>query len=83
MRAHLEEARELLKRTDESVEKVHALVRGEYTELHVGYRVSTMEILLPALAMFQKAAPDVKVLLHDLTFDELIAGLRNAKDLSR
>jgi DNA-binding transcriptional LysR family regulator len=36
----LEEVRELLKRTDESVEKVRALVRGEYSELHLGYRVS-------------------------------------------
>jgi DNA-binding transcriptional LysR family regulator len=33
----LEEVRELLKRTDESVEKVHALLRGEYSELRVGY----------------------------------------------
>ncbi|MGA8480364.1 MAG: LysR family transcriptional regulator [Chthoniobacterales bacterium] len=34
-RLFLEEVRELLKRTDESVEKVRALVRGEYGELHV------------------------------------------------
>jgi len=31
------EVRELLKRADESVEKVRALARGEYGELHVGY----------------------------------------------
>jgi DNA-binding transcriptional LysR family regulator len=36
-RLFLEEVRELLKRTDESVEKVRALVRGEYGELRVGY----------------------------------------------
>jgi DNA-binding transcriptional LysR family regulator len=30
------------------------------------------------LARFQKAVPHVKVLLHDLSSDELIAGLRNA-----
>jgi DNA-binding transcriptional LysR family regulator len=78
-RLFLEEARELLKRTDESVEKVRALVRGEYSELHVGYRGTTMvEMLPPALAAFQKAAPGVKVLLHELSFDELIAGLRKA-----
>jgi DNA-binding transcriptional LysR family regulator len=77
-RLFLEEARELLKRTDESVEKVRALVRGEYSELHVGYRLPTMEILPPALAAFQKAMPGVKLLLHDLSFDELITGLRNA-----
>src|SRR6266516_6900010 len=75
----LEEVRELLKRADESVEKVRALARGEYGELHVGYAPSpTVEILPPALAAFQKAVPRVKVLLHDLSSDELIAGLQNA-----
>src|SRR2546426_4452084 len=75
----LEEVRELLKRADESVEKVRALARGEYGELHVGYAPSpTVEILPPALTAFQKAVPRVKVLLHDLSSDELIAGLRNA-----
>src|SRR6266850_1902756 len=75
----LDEVRELLKRADESVEKVRALARGEYGELHVGYAPSpTVEILPPTLAAFQKAVPRVKVLLHDLSSDELIAGLQNA-----
>src|SRR6267143_1901981 len=76
----LEEVRELLKRADESVEKVRALARGEYGELHVGYAPSlTVEVLPPALAAFQKAVPRVKVLLHDLSSDELITGLRMAR----
>src|SRR5712672_598538 len=75
----LDEVRELLTRADESVEKVRALARGEYGELHVGYAPPpTAEILPPALAAFQKAVPRVKVLLHDLSSDELIAGLQNA-----
>ena len=75
----LEEARELLKRADESVEKVRALARGEYGELHVGYAtVPTAEILPTALIAFRKAVPRVKMLLHDLSSDDLIAGLRNA-----
>lgn len=75
----LEEVRELLKHADKSVERVRALARGEYGELHIGYApVPTTEILPPALARFQKAVPRVKVLLHDLSSDELIAGLRNA-----
>jgi Transcriptional regulator len=75
----LEEVRELLKRADESVERVRALARGEYGELHVGYvQVPTVEILAPALAAFQKAVPRVKVVLHDLSSDELITGLQNA-----
>src|SRR5712692_8405861 len=74
----LEEVRELLKRADESVEKVRALARGEYGELHIGYAPSpTVEILPPALTAFQKAVPRVKVLLHDLSSDELITGLQN------
>jgi DNA-binding transcriptional LysR family regulator len=61
------------------VEKVRALARGEYGELHVGYAPTpTVEILPPALTAFQKAVPGVKVLLHDLSSDELITGLRNA-----
>ena len=74
----LEEVRELLKHADESVERVRALARGEFGELHIGYApLPTTEILAPALARFQKAVPRVKVLLHDLSSDELIAGLRN------
>jgi LysR family transcriptional regulator, benzoate and cis,cis-muconate-responsive activator of ben and cat genes len=77
-RLFLDEVRELLKRADESVEKVRALARGEYGELHVGYAPSpTVEILPPALAAFQKAVPRVKVLLHDLSSDELITGVQN------
>jgi DNA-binding transcriptional LysR family regulator len=65
---------------DESVEKTRALARGEYGELHVGYApVPTVEILPPALTAFQKAVPRVKVVLHDLSSDELIAGLHNAR----
>ena len=75
----LDEVRELLKRCDESVEKVRALARGEYGELHVGYASApTVEIMPPALAAFQKAVPRVKLLLHDLSSDDLVAGLRNA-----
>jgi LysR family transcriptional regulator, benzoate and cis,cis-muconate-responsive activator of ben and cat genes len=80
-RFFLEEVRDLLKRTDESVDKVRALVRGEYSELHIGYRgiaMAVVDMLPQALAAFQKAAPGVKVLLHELSFDDLIAGLRNA-----
>src|SRR5439155_13296623 len=61
----LDEVRGLLKRADESVEKVRALARGEYGELHIGYAPSpTVEILPPALAAFQKTVPRVKVLLQ-------------------
>jgi DNA-binding transcriptional LysR family regulator len=72
----LTETLETLKRVDESVEKVRALARGEYGELHIGYAPSpSVEILPPALAAFRYAAPGVKVTLHDLAGDELCAGL--------
>src|SRR5882724_11140972 len=78
-RLFLEEVRDLLGRVDGSVEKVRALARGEYGNLRVGYAPSpTVEILPPALAAFQKAVPRVKLLLHDLSSDELITGLRDA-----
>jgi LysR family transcriptional regulator, benzoate and cis,cis-muconate-responsive activator of ben and cat genes len=74
----LEEVRELLKRTSESVEKVRALARDEHG-LHVGYlRTHTAEILPPGLAAFRKSVPHAKVLLYDLSCDELVSGLRNA-----
>lgn len=72
----LEEVRDLLKRAEASVEKVRRLARGECGELHVGYAPSpSVEILPPALAAFQKLAPGVKVILHDLAGDELMMGL--------
>src|SRR6476659_7975387 len=75
----LKEAREVLKHADESVERARALARGEYGELDVGYaQVHTVEILPPALAAFQKAVPRVRMLLHDLSSDDLVARLRNA-----
>jgi len=75
----LEEVRELLKRADESVERVRALARGEYGELHIGYiPIPTVEILPPALEAFRKSVPHVKPVLHNLPTDELIAELRNA-----
>ncbi len=60
------------------MEKVRALARGEYGELHVGYAPSpTVEILPPALAAYQKAFPRVRVVLHDLSEQELVDGLQN------
>jgi DNA-binding transcriptional LysR family regulator len=74
----LEEARGILRSTEDSVEKVRALARGEFGELHVGYSPSpTVEILPPALAAFQRLAPRVSVRLHDLAGNELAAGLRS------
>ena len=74
----LEEARDLLKRTVEAVEKTRSLARGDYGELPVGYSPSpTVDILPPALGAFQKSVPRVTVRFHDLAGNELADGLRN------
>ena len=79
-RLFLEEARGLLKTADESIEKVRALTRGQYGELHVGYSaLPTVELLPTSLAMFQKAFPHVKVVLHELTGGEPIEDLQTGK----
>jgi len=73
----LEEARKLMTNAEESVNKVRALARGEFGELHIGYAPSpTMEILPPALAAFQKNTPGVKLVLHDLSSGEIAVALR-------
>jgi DNA-binding transcriptional LysR family regulator len=77
-RFFLEEVRELLECTGESVEKVRALARGECSELRVGYEPTlAVEILPPALAAFHKSVPCAMVSLHELSCDRLITGLRN------
>jgi len=80
----LDEARQVIARADESVNKVRALARGEYGELHIGYAASpSVEILPPALAAFKKGAPHVKLVLHDLASNEMAEGLRRGTlDLS-
>jgi DNA-binding transcriptional LysR family regulator len=46
--------------------------------LHIGYiPIPTAEILPRALEAFRKAVPRVKLVLDDLSTDELIAGLRD------
>lgn len=76
----LAEARELLRRADESVEKVRALSRGQSGELHVGYASAlTVELVPAALAAFQQAFPQVNVVLHDVLRREFIQGLESGK----
>jgi DNA-binding transcriptional LysR family regulator len=74
----MEEARQLLKHAADSMEKVHAQARGQFGELHIGYTPSvSIEVLPPALTLFQKAVPSVNVLLHDLSTQNSAKGLLN------
>ena len=73
----LDEARRIVAAAEEAVKKTQALARGEFGELNIGYATTpTMEILPPALAAFQSAAPQVAVHLHDLAGNEICDGLR-------
>jgi DNA-binding transcriptional LysR family regulator len=79
-RAFLEEARAVLQRTAEAVQRARAVARGETGEIHVGYAPSpTVELLPRALHAFQNMAPGVGVELHDLSTEEMLGGLGNGK----
>jgi DNA-binding transcriptional LysR family regulator len=76
-RVFLGEARAVLRRTDEAVAAGRAAATGRRGELQVGYAPSlTSRILPPALRAFQDEVPAVRVLLHDLSTDAMLAGLR-------
>jgi DNA-binding transcriptional LysR family regulator len=77
-RLFLEQVRELLKRTDASIEKVRSFANGGYSDLRVGYAPTlAVEILPPGIEAFRRSMPRAKLWLHDLSSDELVAGLRN------
>jgi DNA-binding transcriptional LysR family regulator len=76
----LEEARAVLRRTDEAVRTARAVANGSGMELHVGYATSpTARILPPALRAFQIEMPKARVKLHDLSTEEMLAQLRERK----
>lgn len=79
-RVFLEEARAVLQRADDATKAVRAVAGGTRGELHVGYAPSlTVQILPRALRRFQEKLPGVRVLLHDLSTSEMLAGLRDGQ----
>lgn len=77
-RAFLPEARAVLDRSAQAVEAARAVATGRRGELHVGYAPTpTARLLPPALRAFQAAQPGVRVKLHDLSTEEMVAGLRH------
>lgn len=78
-RAFLTETRAILQRVEEGVKTARAIALGG-DELHVGYAMSpTVRLLPPALRAFQAGEPKVRVKLHDLSTEEMLAGLRTGK----
>jgi DNA-binding transcriptional LysR family regulator len=76
-RVFLGEARAVLQRAEEAVQAAREAALSELAELHVGYAPSpTVEILPPTLRAFREASPVIRVILHDMTSDEMLTGLR-------
>src|SRR3989449_3844100 len=79
-RAFLTEARAVLQRAEDAVKAARAIATGGSGELHVGYAPSlTARILPQTLRAFQAELPNVRVRLHDLSTEEMLAGLRDGK----
>jgi len=76
-RAFLTEARAVVQRAEEAVKIARAIATGAQGELHVGYAPSLTARFLPgALRAFQARSPGARVKLHDLSTEEMLAGLR-------
>jgi DNA-binding transcriptional LysR family regulator len=62
------------------VKKAQAIALTAVPELHVGYSPTpTARILPDTLRAFHSARPEARVKLHDLTNQEIIAGLRDGR----
>jgi len=76
----LAEAKAVLLRADDAVKKARAVARDGGGEIHVGYAPSlTVQILPPMLRAFQGEFPQVRVTLHDLSSEEMLAQLGGKK----
>ena len=76
----LAESRAVLQHAVDAVKNARAVATGEHGEIHVGYAPSlTVQILPPALRRFQDKFPKVRVALHDLSTEEMLAQLRSGK----
>jgi LysR family transcriptional regulator, benzoate and cis,cis-muconate-responsive activator of ben and cat genes len=79
-RAFLEEARAILKCTDEAVLKARAIGGKRETELHVGdFPLVAARIMPRLLREYQKAMPNVHVKLHDWPVEKEIAAVRDGQ----
>jgi DNA-binding transcriptional LysR family regulator len=76
----LTKSRIVLERADDAVKAAGAIASGNRSELHIGYAPTlTARILSPALQAFQTGMPSVRVTLHDLSTEEMLAGLHEGR----
>jgi DNA-binding transcriptional LysR family regulator len=74
------EAKEVLLHADAAVKKAKAVAQSGSGEINVGYAPSlTVQILPSTLRKFQQEFPRVRVKLHDLSTEEMLAGLGGGK----
>jgi DNA-binding transcriptional LysR family regulator len=79
-RVFLAEARDVLQRAEAAVAKARAIAIDGPGELQVAYAPSpTVRILPPTLRAFQAQRPKVRVRLHDISTEEMVAGLCEGK----
>jgi DNA-binding transcriptional LysR family regulator len=72
--------REVLQQVEEVVKKARAAAGGTTGEINVGYAPSlTVQILPPMLRAFQEQFPQMRVALHDLSSEEMLAQLAGKK----
>jgi DNA-binding transcriptional LysR family regulator len=70
------EAKEVLLHADVAVKKARAVAENAGGEIHVGYAPSlTVQILPSMLRKFQQECPKVRVVLHDLSSEEMLEQL--------
>jgi LysR family transcriptional regulator, benzoate and cis,cis-muconate-responsive activator of ben and cat genes len=79
-RAFLDEARAILKHTNEAVLRARAIGGKRETELHVGdFPLATARMMPQLLRNYQKIMPNVRVKLHDWPVEKEIAGVRDGQ----
>ena len=79
-RTFLAEAKSVLQHAEEAVKKARAVAGGTSGEINIGYAPSlTVQILPAALRKFQEQFPHVRVALHDLSTEEMLAQLGEMK----
>jgi DNA-binding transcriptional LysR family regulator len=79
-RIFLQESQAVLQRAEEAVKAGQAVAAASLGELHIGYAPSpTARMLPPTLRAFQERLPRVRVRLHDLSTEEMLAGVQEGK----
>jgi LysR family transcriptional regulator, benzoate and cis,cis-muconate-responsive activator of ben and cat genes len=79
-RAFLDEARAILKHTNEAVLKARAIAGKSESELHVGvFALAAARIMPRLLREFQKEMPNVHVKLHDWPVEKELAAVREGQ----